>query len=164
MRAKVKHKAKLIRYLADPANGFPDRQHYPEILKIRRQTIYHHFSPEELSDIECEALDLRRTKYAPRLSKVDEALLKQAESGDPTAIKLCYQRFEGWNEKHKHEVTGKDGRAIENRYTLFPPQPETVEEWLEMCKTIDQAAEARGEHDNIRAVELKEPDDNLGDG
>jgi len=37
----------------------------------------------------------------------------------------------------KPEITGKDGGPVDGRMTYFPPEPETIEEWLEMCEKID---------------------------
>jgi hypothetical protein len=45
----------------------------------------------------------------------------------------------------KHEHTGKDGAPIESRMTFFPPEPETVEEWLEMKAEIDKRMAAEKE-------------------
>jgi len=99
MNAKEKHKRKILEYLANPDNEIPYREGLASICGIKRNTLYLHFTPDELSDLEAEGLEMRRKKYAPQLSKVDKALLEQAASGDPKAAKLVYQRFEGWSEK-----------------------------------------------------------------
>ena len=46
-------------------------------------------------------MGLRRKRYAPQMVRVDEALLKQALSGDVQGARLCYQRFEGLSEKQQ---------------------------------------------------------------
>jgi len=71
--------------------------------------IYRYFSPEELSEIEAQALAIRRRKYSLMLAKVDDGVLKRGAEGDPQAAKLAYQRFEGWepSEKKKIDVSGE---------------------------------------------------------
>ena len=100
MNAKDKHREKLIEFLSNPENDFCPRCHLAEKIGIARQTMYKHFSAEELQDIEHEALELRRKRYSRHLAEVDQALLERAKTGDPSAVKLCYQRFENWSEKH----------------------------------------------------------------
>jgi len=115
--SKEKHKAKLLEYMSNPDNDFPTRAVMSlHVLGFKqRQQINKVFSVEELHDIEQEALENRRKKYASQLARVDKALMAQAESGDTQAIKLCYQRFEGWSEKQQREVTGKDGKPIQTQ-------------------------------------------------
>ena len=50
---------------------------------------------------------------------MDDSLLKKAQEGDVQAAKLCYQRFEGWSEKKRSEVTGDKVEAIEVRIVKF---------------------------------------------
>jgi len=110
--AKTKHRTKLLEYLSDPNNEFPTRE-YMSLYVLgfsHRQTVNKVFTPKELHEIEQEALENRRRKYASVLAKVDNALLERAQQGDPQAIKLVYQRFEGWSEKK--ELTGKDGQPL----------------------------------------------------
>lgn len=79
---------------------------------VEKPTLYRHFTPDELGELEKEGLDLRRTKYSPSLSDADKSLIKEAKGGSVPAIKLMYQKFEHWSEKTRHEVTGKDGKEI----------------------------------------------------
>lgn len=67
-----------------------------------------HFTSQELSDIEAEALEARRACYAAAMARVDDGLLKRAARGDAKAAKLCYQRFEGWSER----MTLEDGGEV----------------------------------------------------
>ena len=113
MAKKSDHKLKLIEYLSDPGNEYPTRlEMATKVLKITQQTFYSHFTPQELSKIEAEALTSRRDRYAPELSKADKALLRRAAEGDPAACKLVYQRFENWSEKHTQENTGSTEMII----------------------------------------------------
>jgi len=118
MKAKDRHRRKLLEHLADPNNDFPSRKEMASICGIERITLYTHFTPDELSDIEHGALELRRKRYAKEISKADRALLREAETGNPQAIKLVYQRFEHWNEKSTTELTGLGGGPIETKYTF----------------------------------------------
>jgi hypothetical protein len=105
MKAKEKHEQKMIEYLSHPDNEWLNREDLAsKVCGITKQTLYVHFTPAELSDIEKVSLKLRRSQYADKLAKVDQSLLKEAAKGDTAAAKLAYQRFEGWSEKQKHEV------------------------------------------------------------
>ncbi len=101
MNAKERNRSKLLEYLGNPENDFCNRVDMSLIILGYKQqrTIYKHFTPDELSQIEKEALELRRKKYNPQIAKVDNAMLKEAEEGNERAAKLCYQRFEDWGEK-----------------------------------------------------------------
>jgi len=102
---KDKNRELLMAYLSNPDNEFLSRNRLgKEVLGYAKgETIYTHFTPAELSLIEAEALTLRRSMYAPKLSKVDAGILNKAASGDAGAAKLCYQRFEDWSEKSRVE-------------------------------------------------------------
>jgi hypothetical protein len=119
MKAKLRHKQKLLEYLGNPESDFPNREGLAVICRIRKQTLYHHFSPDELSEIESEALAIRRSKYAAQLIKVDQSVLKKAAEGDMAAAKLAYQRFEGWSEKKTNELTGYLGLDIKEIPIVF---------------------------------------------
>lgn len=106
---KEQHRAKLIEYMGDPSNDFPNRAEMALTVLgfAHKETLWRHFSPAELCEIEREALEIRRTKYNPEIAKVDKALMKKAAEGDTAAAKLIYQRFEGWSEKQITEHTGE---------------------------------------------------------
>lgn len=108
MAAKDRHKAKLLEYLGNPDNNFLSKGKLStEVLGFaKEQGIHNVFTAAELEDIEREALEIRRTKYAKFIAAADKGLLERAKKGDPTAVKLVYQRFEGWSEKVKEEVEG----------------------------------------------------------
>lgn len=116
--SKERHASNLLEYLSNPENEFLSRREYAKkVLGYKRpHSIYGTFSPDELYDIEQQALDKRRKKYASQLAKIDGALFQRALDGDPQAIKLCYQRFEGWSEKKLLDanITHKEPLVIEN--------------------------------------------------
>jgi len=107
MKKKEAHRLKLIEYLGNPENEFCNRTMMAEICGIGVPTFYSHFRPFEIDEIESEALILRRKKYAPELARIDKALIDRAIEGDSKAIKLSYQRFEGWQEGQKIEIAGE---------------------------------------------------------
>lgn len=121
-QAKKRHTQNILEYLSDPQNEIPSREELA--LNVcgfaRRQSLNKTFPGTELQDIEKLALDIRRTKYASSLAKVDKALLEVAEKGDPRAAKLCYQRFESWGEKVN--VSG----ALVVTHTLSPEAEEVL--------------------------------------
>lgn len=115
---KERYRLKLVEYISDPLNEFPDRTKMAvTVLGFRHaQSLYVHFSPQELAEIEDEGLNLRRARYAPRLSAADRGILLKAAKGDAAAAKLCYQRFEGWSEKSSIDV----GVTVNDVLAAFP--------------------------------------------
>lgn len=107
MEKKEQHRLKLLENIGNPENPFPNRTMMAEICGIGVPTFYNHFRPVELTEIEAEALELRRRKYAPELAKIDKALIDRALDGDTRAIKLCYQRFENWQEGQEVRLSGE---------------------------------------------------------
>lgn len=114
MKAKKQHAEAIIEYLSDPSNEFPNRVTIAtEVLGFSKsQQLYKYFTTDELRDMENKGLEIRRSKYAPELAKVDKAMLKEAGEGDSKAAKLCYQRFEGWSEKKELELSGDHKKPL----------------------------------------------------
>jgi hypothetical protein len=122
--AKEKHRTTLIEYLSNPDNPIIPRVELSvQVLGFSRgSVIYVHFTPDELSSIEAEALELRRKCYASKLAQVDSAVLDRAiKDGDPSAAKLAYQRFEGWSEKQIRELVF-DGPMLAQMFAVLPPE------------------------------------------
>jgi hypothetical protein len=103
--AKERHRAAIIEYMGDPDNAFPTRGQLPGICNISKPVLYAHFTPQDLSEIERQGLDLRRTRYIKQAANIDAALMRKAEEGDAQAAKLFYQRIENWSEKTKVDNT-----------------------------------------------------------
>ena len=96
MRAKIKHKRAMIKYWSDPANEFICRfAMHKNVLKISAPTFYKYFTPEEITEIENEAANERRKKYARERSKVIDAMYKEGKSGNVSAAKEFLDRTEG---------------------------------------------------------------------
>ena len=120
---KVWHREKLLEYMSNPDNPVMSRTDLSiQVLGFSRASVlYTFFTPEEITKIEYEALELRRKRYAAKLMAVDMALFDRAITGDPQAIKLAYQRLEGWSEKQKSEIT-LDGPMLQLVLAFFPPE------------------------------------------
>jgi hypothetical protein len=134
---KEQRRVTILNYLMNPDNEWPTRQEISTVLLGCKQPnqIYKTFSIDELREIELEALKLRRNRYTKKLSAVDQALFTKAIEGDVSAIRLCYQRFEGWSEKVQNVLTGPGGSAI--KITNCPPDTDSIESWLEAKARID---------------------------
>jgi len=111
-----------MKILSDPNQKFPTRQELSILIGYKQpHGIYLAFEPHELAELELQGLDERRKRYAPMLAEVDKALIERADTtGDPAAIKLIYQRLEGWSEKSVRENTGPGGAP------LYPSKIEIV--------------------------------------
>jgi len=122
---RARHRITLLEYLSNPDNEFVNRRAQSvEVLGFADNTIiYQVFTPDELSEIEKEALELRRKMYGAKLAKVDQAVLDRAGSKYGTAAdaKLAYQRFEGWSEKQIKELV-LDGPFLAQMFQIFPPE------------------------------------------
>jgi len=119
--AKQRHKIKLLEYLSNPENDFPSRTFLSiNVLNFKNASqINRVFTPDELQEIEEEALAERRKRCARQSIKVDRNVIQQAQTGDnPKFCELYYKRFEGWVEKKKHEHTGEDGKPIQHEHGL----------------------------------------------
>ena len=121
--AKDLHRQKIIEYLSNPDNKFINRKTIAiDLLGFSQQSVlYIHFSPDELAEIEKEALDLRRKCYAVKLAQVDQGLLSAAIKGGAAEAKLAYERFEGWNPKQIKEITF-DGPILQQMFAVLPPE------------------------------------------
>ena len=99
---KETYRELLIQYLSNNENQWPRaRGAYGAAIGIHEKTFRNHFSPEEINEMEAEALKLRRAAFASQSAQVDNAVVRQALSGDVTAAKLFYQHREGWNPKQE---------------------------------------------------------------
>lgn len=102
---------RVIDYLGDPDNdvsvsdepGAPrlwdSYAHISHVFGYKGNRISQTFTKQSLYEIEKEALELRRKRFAKDMKRIDDSLLTRAIGGDVAAIKLAYQRFEGWSEK-----------------------------------------------------------------
>ncbi len=121
------HKKNLVLYLADPEEGFVKRSKYPEILGITRDTLYYHFSPLDLTDIEKEAFEIRKAALTHQIASVYDKLLISAE---------------GYDRELKH-VSAFEGKVTVTPYTKhYPPNPKAAELYLNRVEgTVAQIIE-----------------------
>ena len=142
MKAKERHRLKLLAYMGDPELPFPDRGELPGIVGIRKQNLYKHFTTVELSEIEAEAVEIRKAACSRQRARVLEALYQRAVGfshpetklnvvdnvlvkteltkvypPDKAAAQEFLDRTEG-KVIEKKEITGKDGAPIESKSTL----------------------------------------------
>ena len=106
--AKKAARVKIIEYLANPDHEFVNRSTLAtRICKYKKsQYLYQVFTVDELDQIEKEALEIRRKKYARFLAFTDHKLFEAIKDKNVAAIKLAYQRFEGWTEKGEIGFSG----------------------------------------------------------
>ena len=109
--AKEVHKQRLLEYMSNWDNDFPNRQEMAELLGIKLVTLRFHFCPAELAEIQNEGLELRKQRAAAPRSKIYKAMQKEAEDGNVSAQKEFLDRTEG-KVIDKHEHTGKDGKEL----------------------------------------------------
>ena len=109
---------KIFEYLSNPDNPPVSRTQLAEgVLGYRNsQQLYGVFSVDELAEIDREAVEVRRKRYASVLSRIDQALIEQISKGDTAAIKLFYQRFEGWRERQDLNVSGDLSITVVDRF------------------------------------------------
>lgn len=107
--AKERNRDKLLRYLSNADNPWPDRKTLATtVLGYKHsQSIWTVFTGAELNEIEREALDNRRKRYASMLARADMGILRAAASGDARAAKLCYEKFENWSAKTLVRLEGE---------------------------------------------------------
>lgn len=119
------HRLTLMEYMSNPDNKVLKRTFLSTVVLgfSAGCSIYHVFTPEELTEIEDAALTERRKRYAVKLAKVDDAVLRRAMSPEGTAAdaKLAYQRFEKWSEKQIKEII-LDGPMLQVMFNILPPE------------------------------------------
>ena len=117
-----KRRAMLVERLSHPEHAMMTRTEMGAFLEMDSWAFYKMFPAKEIDAIEREALQMRRERYAPKLARVDEGILKRGAEGDSMAAKLAYQRFEGWSEKQDVTV-GADVSLVGLRRKLKEEGP-----------------------------------------
>ncbi|MCG8643425.1 MAG: hypothetical protein MI862_27100 [Desulfobacterales bacterium] len=158
MKAKDRHKKKMLEYWGDPENDFVNRgTMHKEVLKISGKTFYGHFTPAELLEIESEASKLRRERSGKQRANVLGALYKRAVGyshpdvhisvyqgdviitditkhypPDPVSAREFLDRTEGKvAEKVDHTIDSKSG-------VLVIPGQISDEDWLKLAQENDK--------------------------
>jgi hypothetical protein len=93
--AKERHKQRLLKFLGDPENDYPPRQDYAKLLKVSVVTLYKHFPPDELQEIENEAYEIRKKNSTKQRAEVLKSMFSEAKQGNVSAATLFLERTEG---------------------------------------------------------------------
>lgn len=100
LRRRTYYHERALEILSDWDGKYPTREVFAEALGFRSVTgMEWYISKEDKANLEAQALELRRHRIAGCSLQVDRALFRKALTGDPAAIKLWYQRHEGWAER-----------------------------------------------------------------
>ena len=134
LTAKDRARLKIMEYLSNPDNEFlPWVKLCHDICGYANsRQLFELFTIEERREIEQSALFERRKNGARQSAKVDQALFNKAVAGDVAAIKLWYQRIEGWSEKKQHEFPDMNCKP----QNLEPQQLEVVFVKAENGRTV----------------------------
>ena len=100
MKAKQRARLKILEYIGDPENDFPNRGAIAKKIcgySDHRQ-LYKVFTVSELDQLEKEGMEIRRRRSTRIVARVDQAIIKQAMQGDVRAARLVYAKLEGWTE------------------------------------------------------------------
>lgn len=116
MHVKERYKLRLLRHLGDPEIDFPPRRDYPQIVGVSKKTIYKHFTPLELSEIEAEAVDMRKKSCSRQRANVLSAL---------------YERAIGYSHPDVHISTHLGDVTMTDIIKHFPPDRAAAQEFLD---------------------------------
>lgn len=100
MKAKQRARLKILEYIGDPENDFPNRGAIAKKIcgySDHRQ-LYKVFTVSELDQLEKEGMEIRRRRSTRIVARVDQAIIKQAMQGDVRAARLVFAKLEGWTE------------------------------------------------------------------
>jgi len=113
---KQKYRATLLSYLSDPEMPFPIRSKYGDILGKTRKTVYDHFSPKELLELELEAYNNRKNSCVRQRSNV---------------LKALYERAIGYHHAENHIAVYEGEVIITPQIKKYPPDKSAAQEWLD---------------------------------
>lgn len=121
-KKKVKrrvHRQKLLNYLSNPElpwDAWPTRSEMAlDILKISKVTFYAHFKPDEITDIESEALIIR---------------MRSDTRGVVRVLGAQQRRAEGYTMNVEHVSAFKGVVTKTDQKTHFPPNPKSADIYL----------------------------------
>lgn len=111
-----KYRMELIKHLSDPELPFPNRSQYTKIIGRTRKTLYEHFTPDDLSEIEKEAYENRKASCVPQRANV---------------LKALYDRAMGFEHSAIH-ITNHMGKIIKTKIKkVYPPDRAAAQEFLD---------------------------------
>lgn len=118
MTRKEKNRQILLAYMGDPENDFPNRSQMAlSVLGYKQiRTMYFHFSPDELYEIEIEAWEIRKKRTIRQRSDVYHALYKRAIGFEHPDVHIS---------NYQGDITKTDIIKV------YPPDPSAAKEFLE---------------------------------
>jgi hypothetical protein len=124
-RVKGENKRKISTYLNDPDNEWMNRTSLGVTIcgyKDQR-SLYRHFSPDELTEIENESLVERKRRSAGKRAVIYDAMFLKAKKGDVAAMKEYLDRTEG-------KVPNKVDANLQHEGTLNQELPDYILEMI----------------------------------
>jgi len=116
MEKTKRYRETILSYLSNPEMPFPLRTQYGNIIGKTRKTVYDHFSPDELLEIEKEAYQNRKDSCVRQRSNV---------------LKALYERAMGYHHAETH-VSCYEGKIILTpMIKRYPPDKASAQEFLD---------------------------------
>lgn len=111
-----RYRATLLAYLSNPEMPFPIRSKYGDIIGKTRKTVYDHFTIEELSELENEAYNNRKSSCVRQRSNV---------------LKALYDRAIGSHHAENHIAVYEGEVIITPQIKRYPPDKAAAQEFLD---------------------------------
>ena len=116
LKIKVRYRATLLAYLSNPELPFPIRSKYGDILGKTKKTVYDHFTPDDLSELENEAYNNRKNSCVRQRSNV---------------LKALYDRAMGYHHAENHISVYEGDITITPQIKRYPPDKAAAQEFLD---------------------------------
>ena len=113
---KQRHRETLLVYLSNPELPFPIRARYGDLLGITKKSVYDHFTPDDLSDLEQEAYAKRKSVSVRQRSNI---------------LKAMYDRAIGYHHAETHVATYEGKTILTPLIKRYPPDRSAAQEWLD---------------------------------
>ncbi len=116
---KNRNRVKLLDFLGNPENDWPTREKYStQVLGYQKSNqIYHFWTPTEITEIELEAIEIRKKRTAGQRARTLQSL---------------YRKAIGYNCPDTKFFKTADDDIISQSYTKhYPPDPAAAREFLD---------------------------------
>lgn len=114
--AKQRYEQTLLAYLSNPEMPFPKRCQYGDIIGKTRKTVYDHFTPDELLELEKKAYENRKNCCVRQRANV---------------LKALYERATGYHHAENHVAVYEGDVIITPQIKRYPPDKAAAQEWLD---------------------------------
>ena len=111
-----RYRLTLLAYLSNPELPFPIRSKYGDIIGKTRKTVYDHFTIEELSELENEAYNNRKSSCVRQRANV---------------LKALYDRAMGYHHAENHIAVYEGDVIITPQIKRYPPDKAAAQEFLD---------------------------------